>query len=222
MEAGHDHDFGHDHDHDFGHDHDHDHDLGHDHDHDHDVGHDHDLGHAHDHQHVEPPHQGVLSAVLTWFNIGRAPFMIVCEVLLVAFGVFGVAGTTALAEWDGMRGWPAIGFTMPVALIGAALTTKLVSGLFARYLPTFESKRVSSRSLVGLQAEVASEEVSAEGGRASVRDAQGDLYTIFCRLEAGSPSAKRGDRVVLVAYHADDDRYSVKPVVGKVEGRSSS
>jgi hypothetical protein len=200
------------HGHGFDHGHDHEHGPGHEHHHDHDHDHHHHgHGHAHDHHHVDAK-PGFVSAVLTWFNVGRAPFMIVLEVLLLGFGVVGVTGVSALATSGGMRGWPAIALTFPVALIGGAFLAKVVGGLIAKHLPTFESKGTTSRSLVGTTAEVASAEVTAEGGRASARDAQGDLYTVFCRLAPGLPAAKRGERVLLVAYAPEEDRYTVKPV----------
>ncbi len=202
------------HGHDVGHSHDH----GHDHDHDHDHAHGHEHGHVHAHDNVHAPQQGVVSAVLTWLNVGRAPFMIVFQVLLLAFGIFGVLGTSALARWGGgVKGWPAIGMTAPVALIGAAFAARVVGGLFARHLPTFESKRVSARSLLGIEAEVASEVIDAQGGRAAARDAQGDVFTVFCNLEPGAPTAKRGEKVLLVSYRPADDRYTVKPVARTTE-----
>jgi hypothetical protein len=228
LDAGHDHDVGHDHDHDVGHDHDHDVGHDHDHDHDHDADHDHDHhhevahGHAHDHHHVEPAQQGLVSAVLTWFNVGRAPFMIVVETLLLSFGAFGIAGTTILGRYQGIHGREAVLMTLPAALVLGALTAKFVSGFFARHLPTFESKRVTSRALVGLTAEVASEEVTTEGGRASAKDPQGDQFTVFCRLPAGMAAVKRGEKVMIVEYDPREDRYTVKPVAaGAAPGASA-
>jgi ABC-type nickel/cobalt efflux system permease component RcnA len=209
--GGHEHDVGHGHDH--GHDHDHHHEPGHDHHHEPGHDHAHDAAHAHDHHHVEPQPQGFVSAMLTWFNIGRAPFMIVFEVLFLSFGFIGVGLTSALSAHDGTRGWPAIALSVPLALVGAALVTKLVSNSIAKHLPTFETKRTSSRALVGAVAEVASEEVTADGGRALARDPHGDPFNVFCRLEAGAPAAKRGQKVKLVAYDAASDRYTVKPEV---------
>ena len=181
--------------------------------HDAEVAADHGIGgYAHDHHHVEPAGSGLLAAVLTWFNIGRAPFMVVFETLLIGFGVLGIGCTTALAELEGTRGWAALGLSFPVALVGAALLAKTVSGFFARHLPTFESKRVTARSLVGTVAEVTSERMDDGGGRALAQDAAGDLYTVFCRLAPGSPPARRGERVLLVSYRPDDDRYVAKPL----------
>lgn len=175
-------------------------------------GHDHGHLHGHDHGHA---HVGTgkdpLTAVLMWFNVGRAPLMVVLEILLLSLGLYGVVGSWALHQWSGIAGWNATALTAPAALAAAALTAKIASSFFARYLPTFETKHVTSRSLVGLTAEVASEEVNAESGRASAKDAAGDLYTVFCKMAPGSPPAKRGESVVLVAYAPDVDRYTVKP-----------
>jgi hypothetical protein len=88
-------------------DHDVDHDLDHDLDQDvdHDVDHDADgVAHAHDHHTVEPAGPGLLAAVLTWFNVGKAPFLVILETLFLAFGIFGVAGTTYLARAEGLAG----------------------------------------------------------------------------------------------------------------------
>lgn len=198
---------GHEVDHDI--DHDVDHDIGHDVDHDHDIA----PGHAHDHHdvHVGEGH-GLLAAVLTWFHVGRAPFMVIAQTLLLSFGLFGVLGTTVLGRTQGLHGWPAVGLAAAFSLVAAALSTKALAGAFARWLSTFETKKVTARTLVGATAEVASEVVDERTGRAAARDAQGDLYTVFCRTAPGAPPIKRGDRVVLVAYHADDDRYTVKPL----------
>jgi len=194
------------------HGHGHEHGPGHDHDHDHDHDHVHAAdGHAHDH-HVDPPSQGFVSAVMTWFNIGRAPFMIVVEAFLLSFGAWGVVGTTVLARTQGLVGRSAVLMTVPAALVLGALTAKILSGFIARNLPTYQSKRTTSRSLVGLAGEVASEEIGEGGGRASVKDAQGDQFVVFCRLAPGVPSVKRGGKVELTEYDAKNDRYVVKPV----------
>ncbi|HVY60524.1 MAG TPA: hypothetical protein VHF22_02675, partial [Planctomycetota bacterium] len=115
---------------------------------------------------------------------------------------------------EGLRGWYASAITFPPALIAAAFVAKGTGALIGRYMPTFETKGTTARSLVGTTAEVASTEVTAETGRASARDAAGDLYTVFCRLEPGAPPVKRGDKVVLVSYSPDGDRYTVKPLGG--------
>jgi hypothetical protein len=208
-----------DHDLDHGVDADIDHDVEVEADHDIDVDHDHDLdtavGHAHDHHTVEPGGPGVLTAILVWFNVGRAPFMVILETLFLAFGVFGVFGTTVLAREEGMTGWPAVGLAAAFSTVAAALSAKLVSGAFARWLPTFETKRVTTRSLVGAVAEVASAEIDGQGGRAAARDGRGDLYTVFCRTAPGASAAKRGERVKLVGYDVASDRYIVKPMASE-------
>ena len=74
------------------------------------------------------------------------------------------------------------------------------------------AQRTTSATLVGLTAEVASEEVTGEGGRAMAKDAQGDQFTVFCRLPPGVPPVKHGAKVSIVEYESKQDRYVVKPV----------
>lgn len=201
-----------DHDLDLDHDADADADADADHDLDHDADHDLADSHAHDHHTVEADGPGVFTAILAWFNVGRAPFMVILETLFLAFGVFGVFGTTYLRRSEGLTGWPAVGLSAASALVIAAIAAKLVSGAFARYLPTFETKRTTARSLVGATAEVASAAVDEQGGRAAARDAVGDLYTVFCRTAPGAPPVARGAKVELIGYDAESDRYTVKPL----------
>jgi hypothetical protein len=211
--AGHGHGFdvaGHGHAHGLG---GHVHAHGHAHTHAHDPHHPHDHAHHGPHSHEHPhPRPGLAQAVLLWLNVGKAPLMIVLEVLLLAFGIFGVLGADALRARGAASGWPATAITFVPALALAAFVAKGAGAAIARTMPTFETKGMTARSLVGTTAEVASEEVTAEAGRASARDAAGDLYTVFCRLAPGATPAKKGERVVLVDYVADGDRYTVKPV----------
>jgi hypothetical protein len=137
---------------------------------------------------------------------------VILETLFLAFGIFGVAGTTYLARAEGLAGARAVGLAGAFALVLAAIAAKLVSGAFARWLPTFETKRVTSRSLVGSRAEVASERVDEAGGRAAARDGAGDLYTVFCRTAPGARAALRGETIELVDYDPETDRYTVKPL----------
>ncbi len=164
-----------------------------------------------------PASPGLFTSVLVFFNLGRVPFTVVLMVLLFSFGILGLVATRFITRWDGSAGLALLLKAFPIAFVGSCLVTKGASQVFARYLPTLETKRVTPRTLLGTTAEVASAEVTADGGRAHAKDAEGDLFTVFCRLAPGAPAARRGEKVLLVDHDAKQNLYTVKPVAAAAE-----
>lgn len=172
------------------------------------------LDHQLDH-HVPGAHApaaGWLHAVLAWLNVGRAPLVVVLQQLLLHVGLWGVGALWVLRRTQELSGGRALLLAGPFALAAGAFTTKAVTGLVARLLPVQSGKQVTRRSLVGARARVSSAALDERGGRATVRDAQGDLYTVFCRLSPGLGPVPRGGEVELVAYEPERDRYLARPL----------
>ncbi|MBI4575267.1 MAG: DUF1449 family protein [Planctomycetes bacterium] len=110
---------------------------------------------------------GALFHALSFFNIGRVPFMVVLECLMLTFGGLGISMTALLGEHLGGGAVLVLAASVPVALVGSVATTKCLSAFFARYLPTLETTALSGHALVGLAGEVVSPRLDARGGGAA-------------------------------------------------------
>ena len=157
-----------------------------------------------------------LTAILLFFNVGKVPFVVVLECFLLGFGLTGLFVTEKLvlqAETGG-EPFPAGShlflYSMPAALLVGVVLSKALSQVWAKILPSVETKAVTRRSLVGHEAVVASVKIDEKNGRATVTDRDGDLHTVFCRTVRGIPPVPKGERVVLVRYVRKGDEYLVR------------
>lgn len=152
---------------------------------------------------------GVLLHFLSWFHIGKVPFSILLSLFFYSFGFGGLFATTYLRKSHGMTETnPLLGYAFPVALLIGAFMTKSFGGLLGRLVPSYESKRVNATRLVGQIAQVDSVKVDHESGRGHVKDAEGDIHTVFLRLLTAEEGAvEKGGSVRLLRYKAQKGHY---------------
>jgi hypothetical protein len=178
-------------------------DAGADADADGDAEHDHAAGH---HAAVAggPPFYAL---ALSWMGVGRVPLSLMLLVLLLTWGSVGFLTNSALHE-RGAIGADAARWSVPVALLAAVLVTRTVVMLLGRFVPMNESSARPLRALVGAVGE-ALYPIDATFGMAVVRDANGDLKHVACRVGDGVPPIEKGVRVRLVAYAAEQRTFYV-------------
>lgn len=156
-----------------------------------------------------PAGHGPMMTMLQWLGVGRVPVSIVAMVLLLTWGWFGFITNMLMQNRIG-PGLTLAAVSMTVAALGSILVTKAVIGLVARWLPTCETTARRRHELLGSVGE-AIFAIDESFGMTSIRDTQGDLYQVPCRVGTGEPAVPRGQRVKLVAYNAKHGIFQVIP-----------
>lgn len=152
---------------------------------------------------------GVLLHFLSWFHIGKVPFSILLSLFFYAFGFGGLFATTYLRKSHGFTETDVLlGYSFPIALLIGAFMTKGFGGILGRLVPSYESKRMNVTRLLGRVAHVDSVKVDHESGRGHVKDAEGDIHTVFLRLLTAEEAAiAKGGSVRLLRYKAKKGHY---------------
>ncbi|MCS6862520.1 MAG: YqiJ family protein [Abditibacteriales bacterium] len=203
------------------------HDLGHDHDahvdHDVDVEADHAVevhaehdveAHAEhdvDHDAAHEAHgnhgHGFAHDALAFLGAGKVSFMLMVELFLLSWGVFGWIFNGLLQpilKRPEAFIVPSVGLT----LLTSALFTRLTTGLVGKIIPKEESFALTRQQLVGLTGRTIFS-VDHDSGAAHVRDQFGTLHQVACRTIGGG-EIPRGREVLLVKYVAERDYYLVE------------
>ncbi len=147
-------------------------------------------------------------AVIAWLGVGRVPVSIVLMVLLLTWGGIGFAANRILHDHtsDPLR---IAMLSIPIAMLGSILCTRIVTRLVARFLPTNETYARRRHELLGCIG-VAIYSIDNHFGMARVRDDRGELFQVGCRTIADSDPIAKGAHVRLVGYIAKDKIFQVK------------
>ncbi len=133
-----------------------------------------------------------LGEVFDWLNFGKVPFSILGMLLLVFFGMAGIALWQALPI---LPVWSYAIAAAPISIIG----TKAVGGWIAKVLPQDESYAVTADQLVGLRGVVTLGPLDGgKPGNVRVRDQHGEIYTIRARPADFGVVIEQGAEVVVV------------------------
>lgn len=154
----------------------------------------------------------VLHEALSFFGVGRVPFMVVWGTLFIFTGFAGIFFNRVLfVRLEGhYPGWLfpcSLAFSLAVGLaatrLGARLAAKLVD----------TGGRGSSRKheLVGSMATVASGRLDQRFGEIRVNDGAGNEMLVHARLTAGAAPLSRGESVVLIDYEDRRELFLVAP-----------
>jgi membrane protein implicated in regulation of membrane protease activity len=166
-----------------------------------DVEHDlHADGHAHDQEHDT----SALVAALGFLGVGRAPLVLVLQMLLLFWGMIGVLLHRAV----GAAGPAALLWSLPVTFVASVLLTRGFAGLFGRFLKPIETSVMRSDQLVGCTGRVVYP-VTEEEGTIHIRDLHGTLHRVRARshhgrLESGQEIIILGYDPARRVYHVDD------------------
>lgn len=133
-----------------------------------------------------------LGEVFDWLNFGRVPFSILAMLLLVFFGLAGIA------LWQSLPLLPVWSYAVVAAPI-SVISTKGIGGWIARVLPQDETYAVTAEQLVGLRGVVTLGPLD-EGnpGNVRVRDHHGEVHTIRARPADYGVRIEQGAEVVVV------------------------
>jgi len=174
------------------------------------VGHhgDHDVDHEgdHDHDHDADQHGG--GHVLSFFGVGRVPFMVVWVTLFLVAGFVGLF-VNRFFYLENAGGYP--GFAFVVALVLALVlglgATALAARLAGKLVDTGGRGATAKAELAGKLGTVASAHLDEKFGEVRVGDERGNEIMVHARLGAGEPPLTRGARVVLVDYDSNLDLF---------------
>jgi membrane protein implicated in regulation of membrane protease activity len=158
----------------------------------------------HDHGHAGTG-RTALAEAMTWLGLGKAPISILLMVMFMAWGLTGFFINAGL--------WPAMGGLVPLVSLPAAVVmsfglTHLVGRLFARYMPPDAGAAPRRSSLVGREGE-AIFNIDQKFGMVVVRDRQGEVFQLPCRIYQDRDPIRKGDKVLLVDYDKDQQMFYV-------------
>jgi Protein of unknown function (DUF1449) len=187
---------------------------------DHDVDHDADADHDHDADH-DGDGDGVLAGVLSFFGIGRVPFMVVWVTFFIFAGFAGLTWNRVIAARGVYPTWAFVA-ALAIALVVGAIGVRLFSRLAARFVDVGGRGSVKKHELCGKVGVVASATVDDKFGEIRVRDDRGNEMLIHGRLQAGEAPLKRGDKIVLVDFDAEKELFWVAAVPELDKASSSS
>jgi hypothetical protein len=177
---------------------------------DHDVDHDVDADADADADHDADGDGDQPGGVLSFFGMGRIPFMVIWLTLFIFSGFSGLVLNRVVYVRN--EGW------YPTWFFGIALVSSLVVGLagvffFGRLagklVDTGGKGSTRKEELQGKAGIVASVTVDEKGGEIRVTDAAGNEMLVHGRIQAGEKVPRRGEKVVLVDYDAEKDLFWV-------------
>lgn len=198
---------------------DHDVDLGHDVEHDLDVDADveveHDLdtefehGHSHtagSHPHADP---GPMMLALLALGVGKAPLILLLQVLLLFYGLIGVGLHYAL----GVTGPGALLWSLPVTLLFSVLGTRLFATVIGKIFRPLETAVVKSDELAGRTGKVVYT-VDEDSGTVHIKDVHGTLHRVRARSRHGV--LESGTEIIVLGYDPQHQVYEVDDSVAFV------
>lgn len=140
---------------------------------------------------------GALSQLLSWFNFGRLPALVVLLLLTTSFGLLGFAGQEALRRTLGFALEPWVA-SIPAAL-GAAFVTRHAGRALARIIPKEETDAVSTKAFIGRVATVFRGEASAgRPAEAKLTDIHGKTHYLLVEPDEAAMVLPEGSEVVLI------------------------
>jgi hypothetical protein len=157
--------------------------------------------------------------VLSFFGIGRVPFMVVWVALFLFGGIAGIVLNSALyTRTEGV--YPAWGF--PVSLAGSLAIglacVRIFSRVAARFVDTGGRGASTKHELAGKTGTVASALLDAKFGEIRVRDDRGNELLVHAKLGVGDAPLGRGAEVILVDYDPGTELFSATPGGARVLG----
>lgn len=174
---------------------------------DHDVGVEHSVGdHDHDVGHGD---QSTLLKTLGFLGVGRVPLSIIAMSFCFLWGFAGWASNLIFApvmRLPELYIWPSLG----IAAFASVFGTRMLARGISRIMPSTETYVVSSKQLIGKCA-TARYLIGPDSGSAMLKDDQGDLQEVPCRIRSSEAPIPSGDRVVLMEFDPKTNVFFVRP-----------
>jgi membrane protein implicated in regulation of membrane protease activity len=153
-----------------------------------------------------------LHEALSFFGVGRVPFMVVSGTLFIFTGFAGIFfNRVVFVRLAG--GYPGWLFTLAAlfSLIVGLGATRIAARLAGKLVDTGGRGSSRKHELVGSIGMVASARVDERFGEIRVSDRAGNEMLVHARLGASAPLLSHGESVVLVDYEEGQERFLVVP-----------
>ncbi len=163
--------------------------------------------------------EGSFAEVLSFFGVGRVPFMVVWGSLFIFGGFSGIFFNRVLfvrlrGQYPGWLFIVALALALTVGLVCTRIATRLAGKL----VDTSGRGSVRKHDLVGALGVVASARVDHGFGEIRVSDAAKNELLVHARVRTGERPLARGESVVLVEYDAERELFLV--VASGIENRA--
>lgn len=144
---------------------------------------------------------GPLSAILSWFSVGRMPILVLLVIFLTAFGLTGyIVQAIATGLGGPLNAWLA---AIP-ALVGAAFATRHLGRWLGRIFPRDHSEAASQLDLVGSYATVIRGEArKGQPAEAKTTDLRGRTHYVLIEPNDADTAYAAGDRVFIVGKNSN-------------------
>ena len=176
------------------------------HDAEHDADHDHE---AESEAHGASGRGPSLLGVLSLLGVGKVPLSVLLTVLLLSWGMIGFI-VNAILQSHAKTGPQAAAFSLPAALLGSLLAARGVGTLVSRCVPLNETSARRRHELLGTVGQ-AMFPIGRQFGLAAVRDVEGNLFQVPCRVGPDAEDIAKGTTVRLVGYNARQQIFQVVP-----------
>lgn len=153
---------------------------------------------------------GLVTSGLVILGVGRAPFMLLMQLLVLLWGLTGVL----LHQFFAAAGPAALLWSVPVSLVISVLGTRSFAQLFGRFFKQYESSAVKRGHIVGRSGRVVYPVTESEG-TVSVRDESGTLHRVRARTQHGILDS--GQQIIIVGYDPESRMYQVDDVAAWVD-----
>lgn len=140
---------------------------------------------------------GPFSHILSWFSVGRLPFLALLVIFLTGFALSGY-----LVQWAaaGIVGGPLNAWLASIpALIGASYATRHIGRWLGEIFPRDQSEAASRADLIGSYATIIRGEArQGQPAEAKTTDLRGRTHYILLEPGEANSSYSAGDRVFIV------------------------
>lgn len=152
---------------------------------------------------------GTAFSLLSWLGVGRVPMSLWLSGSMLGWGTFGLGALAVLRQHSTTAPSADTSIALAVALVGALLTTRLLSVIVTRIVPIHETYARRRHELLGSVGE-AILPIDGSFGMVGVRGEHGELFEVGCRTDASvAAPIRKGSRVKLVAYNRDTKLFHV-------------
>lgn len=144
----------------------------------------------------EGPEPGVLTSMMSWLYVGRAPLLILLAAFLTSFGL---TGFILQGVWKGIFGFHIWSWLAAIPALAAALFfTRVIGRFFSRVMKQEESDAVSQASFVGKIAVVMRGEARRGfPAEAKLRDLAGATHYVLVEPDEENAVLPAGSEVLL-------------------------
>ena len=146
-----------------------------------------------------------LNSVLTFFNLGRVPFMLFLSFLMLPFWALALLANYYLGTGNNF-----IGFLLLLpAFIAALFIAKVLTAPFIRLFAVFEKEHNSNAVVLGQVCTVILPATPTEMGQATVKT-EGSPLLLNVKT-TGSANLKKGETALVLEYDEKSKFYLIEP-----------